>query len=122
MSRSSKRSSMTDTTPRRWPALVCVALGLLSFSLWPLASLIPEHPQVMLLYMAAMYGPMIASALLLIWWLVLGPVGFRARLLSVVFVLGIGAAALFASSDKGMTRFFLVILGLPGALGAVALF
>lgn len=99
---------------RLWPAVV---LALVQVACLTLPFLV-ELPAMVMMYMG-MWGPMLATLGLLVWWLIFSRVRLRDRLLGLGFFIIVAVAAgMLRHSSMGMA---LPLYGLPAATVAVVL-
>ncbi len=115
------RPAAAVARPRRWPALVLVALGVACYFVIYLFWAVPDlvEPVLMPVFMVYMLGPAVCAVLLAVWWLVAGPARLRTRLLVAAAAAATGAAAWAAAHPTA--RDYVWMQGIPGAVGAAAL-
>jgi outer membrane protein assembly factor BamB len=92
---------------RLWPGVVIVAL------LWPITTL-PGWlaPTSMLQFYTMMFGPMVATLALVVWWLFASRVRWRDRIL-VLLACAVIAAAAWPFRHSSLSIFGLIIFALP---------
>ncbi len=92
---------------RLWPGLIIVALEWLAIKLPALVA-----PASFTQFMAAFWGPMIATLLLGVWWLFVSRIRWFERCLGLVIFVAAGAAA-WSLSDLSLRPVPLIMFGLP---------
>jgi outer membrane protein assembly factor BamB len=105
---------------RRWPALLLVALGIVCYLLqfaWVAA---PEVIPAMPVFMASMWGPMLCTLLLGLWWLVLGSPSWRTGFSSVAVALVLLTAVFLTVHPSA--RMFITMKAIPIAAALVTVF
>ncbi len=107
---------------RPWLALIPVALGLACYLSPELYKAAPDVVPAMPTFMASMWGPMLATLLLVLGWLIGGPVPFRNRVGYLALAVLMVVAAVSAAHPSA--RFCIFTYGIPltAAIGVVFLF
>ena len=111
--------AIAPTPPRRWPALALVGLGFALYyapKAWEAA---PETIPAMPTFMASMWGPLLCTLLLGIWWLFLSSASWPTRLTTLGLAILLGGGSLLAADPSA--RMFIMSKGIPAAAGLVAL-
>lgn len=108
-------SETTPIRPRIWPAVVIVGVLWLvrMVPFW----LNPDDPDLNLIMMGSVFGPMVASGLLLVWWVFFSRVPWAQVGLGVLACVGIGGTAWYLAHDS-MGEMVLFIFALPAVLTA----
>lgn len=119
MTQSDSLNYATQVVDNRWRSRAWIGLAI-AIVMW-LAIKIPEFtaPQTMIQFMAMMWSPMIATVLIIVWWLAFSRTPASMRLIGLIaFVAGPPAA--FVLGHKSMQMGF-IVFGLPVAITVFAL-
>ena len=106
--------------PRRWPALLFIALGVLLYLSIYLFQWFPDRVPAMTIWMANFTGPLVMTGALAIWWLFWGPARRWVRWASMGLAVLVVAVTMLAADPS--VWLFMVARGIPGTVALVTLF
>jgi outer membrane protein assembly factor BamB len=124
----STTSAFTETTspesavqpPRRWPALLILAIALLLHQCYHIFDWFPDRAPAMPIFMTHFQGPLLMVLVLAIWWLFWGPARLRTRLAALGLAILVAASAIMTAEPS--IRMFLITKGIPATVALVTLF